>query len=734
MRSCLLASACLALMFVAGCSEPPEAKLSGPAAVDEKRILAADTEPGQWLTTGRNYEEQRFSPLAQITPETIGTLGLAWSADFDTNRGQESTPVVIDGVIYVSTAWSKVKAYDARTGKTIWEYDPEVPGEWGANACCDVVNRGVAAWKNKIYVGTIDGRLIALDAATGKPVWDVSTIDKTKPYTITGAPRVVKGKVIIGNGGAEYGVRGYVTAYDAETGKLAWRFYTAPNPNKQPDNAASDKIFATLANATWADEGAWKQVGGGGTPWDAIVYDPKSDLVYIGTGNGSPWNSQVRSPGNGDNLFLTSIVALNPDTGEYAWHYQETQRETWDYTATQPIMIADLKIDGVDRRVVMHAPKNGFFYVLDAKTGQFISGTPIINVTWATGIDKATGRPIENPEARFEVTGKPATVTPHAGGAHSWHPWSYSPQTGLVYIPAMDASMTYSAVAKFEYSPVGTNTGVGFAGGRIGLPPPARPAAGPPPAPPKSDGMLIAWDPVAQKEVWRVPFGSRGRGGGTLATAGGLVFQGNSKNQEFAAYRATNGEKLWSMPVQTGIVAGPAAFELDGQQYVAVTAGNNQSNYYSSNHSRLLVFKLGATAVLPEAQPALPPPPFDPPKEAPKPETVALGEAAYERTCQGCHGAGARNGGNFPDLRRSTGLKDASFFKSVVLDGALSDNGMRSFKEVLGENGAEEIRAYLIAQAQAAQRNPALARGRTGPEDAPPPAGPVAAPPGAAPQ
>jgi quinohemoprotein ethanol dehydrogenase len=726
MRASLLASACLALMFAAGCGETEE-KLTGPAAVNAKRIENADSEPGQWLTAGRNYEEQRFSPLAQITPETIGTLGLAWSADFDTNRGQEATPVVIDGVIYVSTAWSKVNAYDARTGNVIWEYDPEVPGEWGANACCDVVNRGVAAWRNKIYVGTIDGRLVALDAASGKPVWDVSTIDKNRPYTITGAPRVVKGKVIIGNGGAEYGVRGYVTAYDAETGAQAWRFYTAPNPNKQPDNAASDKIFAETANATWSDDGAWKQVGGGGTAWDAIVYDPKSDLVYIGTGNGSPWNSQIRSPGNGDNLFLTSIVALNPDTGEYVWHYQQTQRETWDYTATQPIMIADLRIDGVDRRVVMQAPKNGFFYVLDAKTGKLISAKPIIDVTWASGVDLVTGRAIENPEARFEVTGKPATVAPHAGGAHSWHPWSYSPQTGLVYIPAMDANMTYSPVANFEYSPVGTNTGVGFAGGRIG----PAPAAGPPATPPKSDGMLLAWDPVAQKEVWRVPFGNRGRGGGTLATAGGLVFQGNSKNQEFAAYRATDGEKLWSMPVQTGIVAGPASFELDGEQYVAVTAGNNQSNYYSSNHSRLLVFKLGATAVLPEAQPALPPPPFDPPKETPGPEAVALGEAAYSRTCAGCHGVDARNGGNFPDLRRSAGLKDAAYFNAVVLDGALSDNGMGSFKEVLGENGAGEVRAYLIAQSQAALRNPALARGRTGPEDAPPPVAngpPVAAP------
>jgi alcohol dehydrogenase (cytochrome c)/quinohemoprotein ethanol dehydrogenase len=344
-------------------------------------------------------------------------------------------------------------------------------------------------------------------------------------------------------------------------------------------------------------------------------------------------------------------------------------------------------------------------------------------------VDKTTGRAIENPDARFEITGKPATVAPHAGGAHSWHPWSFSPQTGLVYIPAMDANMTYATVDKFEYSPVGTNTGVRFSGGPGGRPgagpppaaaaePAAAPAAGPSATPPKSDGMLLAWDPVAQKEVWRVPFGNRGRGGGTLATAGGLVFQGNSKNQEFAAYRATTGEKLWSMPVQTGIVAGPASFELDGRQYVAVTAGNNQSNYYSSNHSRLLVFRLGATAALPEAQPALPPPPFDPPPEAPAPETVALGEAAYSRSCAGCHGADARNGGNFPDLRRSTGLKDIAYFKAVVLGGILSDNGMRSFKELLDEKGAEDIRAYLIAQSQAAKRNPAPAR--VGPPGAPP--------------
>ena len=410
----------LIALVALSCSSSREAATggtpAGPAAVNASRLTAADGDPGQWLSHGRTYGEQRFSPLDQISTETVGKLGLAWFADLDTRRGQEATPLVADGVLYVSTAWSKVKAYDAATGQALWSYDPEVPGEWAVNACCDVVNRGVALWEGKVFVGSLDGRLIALDAASGRELWDVNTIDRSKPYTITGAPRVVKGKVLIGNGGAEFGVRGYVSAYDAKSGELAWRFYTVPgDPAKGFESPILEK-----AAATWSGE--WWTLGGGGTVWDSMAYDPELDLLYIGVGNGSPWNHMIRSEGKGDNLFLASIVALDPDDGSYVWHYQTSPGETWDHTATQHIIVADLRFGGGTRRVVMQAPKNGFFYVLDAKTGELISAESITDISWATHVDMKTGRPVETPQARFDRTGAPFVSRQNPNGAHTWHP------------------------------------------------------------------------------------------------------------------------------------------------------------------------------------------------------------------------------------------------------------------------------------------------------------------------
>ncbi|HMI93088.1 MAG TPA: PQQ-dependent dehydrogenase, methanol/ethanol family, partial [Polyangiales bacterium] len=448
---------CSCLLLLAACAPKPapvSAPPAKPADVDEARLVAAGEDCHNWLSHGRTYDEQRYSPLNLVDKGNVAKLGLAWSLDLDTDRGQEATPLVVDGVMYSTSAWSKVQAIDAQSGKLLWQYDPEVPGETGTKACCDVVNRGVAVWKGRVYVGTLDGRLVAIDAHSGKQAWSVVTVDQNKKYTITGAPRIIKGKVLIGNGGAEYGVRGYISAYDAESGALAWRFYTVPGDPSQPFEAP----IMQQAAATW--KGEWWKLGGGGTVWDSMAYDPQLNLLYIGVGNGSPWNQQLRSPGGGDNLFLSSVVALRPDTGEYVWHYQETPGESWDYTATQHIILADLPINGQTRKVLMQAPKNGFFYVLDRETGKLISAQPYSTVNWASSIDLATGRPVENPDARYADTNKPWFAMPGPYGAHNWQPMSFSPQTKLVYIPSQDVPFNYAVDPRYAVNPVAYNVGV----------------------------------------------------------------------------------------------------------------------------------------------------------------------------------------------------------------------------------------------------------------------------------
>jgi quinohemoprotein ethanol dehydrogenase len=675
------------------------AAVNSSGAVDGNRLLAADTgdNADQWMSYGRTYDEQRFSPLKQIDVGNVSQLGLAWFADFDTKRGQESTPLVVDGVIYVTTAWSKVKAYDAKTGTPLWDFDPKVPGEWGVNACCDVVNRGVAVWNGKVYVGTLDGRLIALSAATGKPVWSVQTTQKGKPYTITGAPRVIKGRVLIGNGGAEFSVRGSVSAYDAESGKLDWRFYIVPGVPGVKDGAASDQVLAEKAASTWNTGGAWlKTSGGGGTPWDAITYDPKLDLVFVGTGNGGPWPAQIRSPGGGDNLFLSSILALRPDTGEYVWHYQETQADSWDYTAVQQIVLADLSIGGRLRHVVMQAPKNGYFYVLDAATGELLSATPFIPLNWSTGVDMKTGRPIMNPAAHYDRTGKGFMLIPTPGGAHSWHPMSYDPLTGLVYIPTMYA--TYPMVAtEQDDNPMGQKLNISLAKGFAMYDEPGVKRI--------NEAYLLAWDPIGQREVWRAHFNGA-RGGGAMSTAGGLVFEGNSLDNGLVAYRADNGQRLWSMGAQTGIVAGPVTYRVGGEQYVAVVAGSRLTgNYYAPNNSRLLVFKLGGTAQLPPEVPA-PQQVLNPPPQFGTEQTLQHGEEIYNRFCSTCHGTDGQSRGLFPDLRYSAALYSEGAIDTIVLDGALTANGMVSFKKALSKDDVNAVRAYVVRLAHELQSNP----------------------------
>ena len=668
---------------------------STPAAVNASRMARADQEPGNWMSYGRTYSEQRFSPLNLIDDQNVRRLKLAWYYDLDTHRGQEATPLVIDGVMYFTSAWSKVFALNAATGKIIWSYDPQVPGEWAINACCDVVNRGVAAWDSKIFFGTLDGRLIALDAATGKKIWQTLTIDGNSRYTITGAPRVAQGKVIIGNGGAEFGVRGYVSAYDAATGKLIWRFYTVPaDPSKPFENPAMAK-----AAKTWS--GKWWTLGGGGTVWNALAYDPDLDLLYIGTGNGTTWSEKYRSPEGGDNLFTCSIVALKLSTGEYVWHYQQNPDDEWDFDSDEDMILADLKIDGRTRKVLMQAPKNGFFYVLDRATGGLISAKPYTFVNWATDIDMKTGRPIEAAAARY-AGADPQVVVPGPLGAHSWHPMSYSPLTGLAYIPVNDSGFAYKAEENFEARNLAGNFGVDVV------------AAGMPQDPKVKKsildsikGKLVAWDPIQQKQVWAIDRPGPWNGG-VLSTAGNLVFEGTASGN-FEAYRASTGEKLWSAPAQTGVMAGPVTYTVNGEQYVAVLAGwggvfplaTGEVSFKSGrvrNISRMLVYKLNGKAALP-VLPEIEAPVLRPPASTATTEDIKHGEATYQRFCSTCHGDVAVSGGVIPDLRYSSALSTDQLFSSIVLGGLLRKEGMVSFAKELSADDVKSVRSYVIFRA-----------------------------------
>ena len=657
---------------------------TGAAAVNADRIIHADSEPGQWLTYGRTYDEQRFSPLRQITTDNINQFGLAWYADYESNLQQEGTPLYIDGVIYVSIAWSKVYAFDARTGKQLWLYDPKTPKSWAPKICCGIVNRGIAAWNGKIYLGTLDGYLVAIDARTGKEAWRTLTIDQGKFYSITSAPRVARGKVFIGNSGGEFGIRGYIGAYDAETGKPLWRFYTVPG---NPANGFENEQMR-MAAATWG--GKWWTAGGGGAVWDAIVYDDQDDLLIFGTGNGTPWFQKYRDPTGGDNLFITSIIALKPDTGEYVWHYQTTPGDTWDFDSVSPMTIANLNIDGRQRRVVMQPCKNGFMYVLDAASGKLLKANPFTPVNWADGVNMQTGRPNVVPGARF-TSEKGFLITPGYQGGHGWHGNAYDPNTGLLYIATQNAYAVVKGAERYTYNPKGANLAMD-----LNSAPYYREH---PDAPRSFVGYLQAWDPVAGKQVWR---GEENQGptGGVLATAGGLVFQGGGSNNHFRAYHAVTGKKLWEMDVQTASVAPPISYELDGRQYVAVSVGGNSAvDYYAPNYSRLLVFRLGGHKQLPPTRPYKPLP-LNPPPLTASAEQVKAGGSNYDQYCALCHGANATMRRNsFPNLLVSPFLHSQTGFDQVVLGGVRSGKGMASFADKLQPADTAAIRAYLIARA-----------------------------------
>jgi quinohemoprotein ethanol dehydrogenase len=510
----------------------------------------------------------------------------------------------------------------------------------------------------------------------------------------------VAGKVIIGNGGAEFGVRGYVSAYDMDSGELAWRFYTVPGKAGEVDGAASDAAMAEIAAPTWI--GKPDEVQGGGTVWDSMAYDPELDLLYIGVGNGSPWNQAIRSPGGGDNLFLSSIVALKPATGEYVWHYQTTPGDQWDYTATQHMILADLEIGGRTRKVLMQAPKNGFFYVIDRTDGKLISADSFVPQNWTSGVDPATGRPIVNPDALYSRTGKPFAATPGFLGGHSWHPMAFSPQTGLVYIPANEIGSPFIPDPNFSWRKQSANLGVDT--DKMTMPADRATVnavkAG-------LRGRIVAWDPVKRRPAWTVDLGAPWNGG-MLATAGGLLFQGTAAGF-FNAYDARTGEKLWSFPAQSGIVAPPISYELGGKQYVSIVVGwggtyplllgelARKSND-RPNTSRVLTFTLDGTARLPP-EPALARAATRVPAAFGRPAQIARGRAIFARTCAGCHGDGVRSGGVVPDLRWSAMNGDARAWHAVVIDGVLTDNGMVSFREDLTADDAEAVRAYVVHRA-----------------------------------
>ncbi|MBJ66280.1 MAG: PQQ-dependent dehydrogenase, methanol/ethanol family [Rhodobiaceae bacterium] len=669
--------------------------------INTERIINANNEPQNWLSHGRDYHEQRYSPLNQINLETINKLELEWSLDMGTKRGLEATPIIDNGIMFVSSTWSVVHAVDAKTGKELWVYDPDVPRSWARKVCCDVVNRGVAVWEGQVYFGTIDGRLISLDAKTGKNIWEINTlIDSDKDYTITGAPRVANGKVYIGNGGADMGgVRGYVSAYNTKNGNLEWRFFTVPGDPSLP----FEHPELEMASKTWT--GQWWTMGGGGTVWNAIVFDPEFNQLYIGTGNGSPWNQQIRSPEGGDNLFLSSIVALNADTGKMNWYYQTTPEERWDYTATQDIILADLNVDGEDRKVLMQAPKNGFFYVLDRKTGELLRANNYVKTNWATHVDLKTGRPVLNPNKDYYE--KAIWILPGTYGGHGWQAMSYDPKQKLVFIPTMEIAAVHRVKKTFEETglykmlPETVNTGTEF--NLFDTVPDMSDGDNIPPI----TGELIAFDPLTGETRWSVKH-KQFWNGGPLTTAGGLVFQGNASGF-LEAYNAKNGKLVWSKNVYTGIMAPPVTYMIDEEQYISILAGDGgASNFLGDNfgiwegqlasikygnYGKLLTFKLNGKSkieALEEKDLSIP----EQPIINASLEDIKAGQDIYANYCAICHGSGV-HGKTISDLRYMS-KETHEYFNEIVLNGMLEENGMKGFSDILNEKNAFEVYSYIV--------------------------------------
>jgi quinohemoprotein ethanol dehydrogenase len=668
-----------------------------PPLVVDDAALANEASGANWLAFGRTYSEQRFSPLTQVNDTTVSRLAPDWITELPADRGLVSTPLVVDGVMYFIGGMNVVRAVNATTGAVLWEFDPELRSVASQMRAGWDHNRGLGFWKGKVYAATWDGRLIAIDARTGKEVWRVRTFEQDKPLYITGAPKIFKGKVLIGNGGTEHGPsRGYVTAYDAETGQQAWRFYIVPgNPADGFENEAM-----RMAAKTWT--GQWWLHGGGGNAWHGFTYDAELDQLYIGTGNGSPWNRKIRSPEGGDNLFLCSIVALNPDTGEYKWHYQTTPGETWDFNSNMDIVLADLPIEGQPRKVILHAPKNGFFYVLDRTNGKLISAEPFTRTTWASRIDKETGRPIEVEGARYERG--VATVAPTPIGAHSWHAMSYNPKTRLAYYPAMHMTATFNDKGYDPKTWRATPWSIGYGVGGQFISGASRPGT--------SLSSLQAWDPVQQRIAWEVPMDGVFHPG-TMTTAGNLVFQGRVDGS-LRAYTADTGKELWRRDLGLGLSAPPITYAVNGKQYVAILVGwggamagvggpiSAMHGWAYGVHKRYLVaFSLDGKAALP----VQPPPTFTTPLKAEftvNPTLAQAGAVSFMR-CAGCHGPGAVAAGMAPDLRASFVVTSAEQFARLLRSGARASRGMPAYADI-SDQELTALQHFIRERAEAALR------------------------------
>jgi quinohemoprotein ethanol dehydrogenase len=718
-------------MVMAGCQpttpNTEKATIRGAAAVDQTRLEQGTSDPHQWPTYGGSYNEQRFSPLTAINDGNVSQLGLAWYGDYDANQNQHGSPLYADGVIYVSNSRNNLLAFDARTGTRLWIYAPaQVPHQNLGN-----VNKGIAMWNGKIYMGTLDGRLVAVDAKTGKLKWEVQTAPaelvgakNVNNYSLSMAPRVAKGKVFIGDSGGEFGARGFIAAYDAETGRQVWRFWTVPgDPAKGYEAAPQQKEALAMAAKTWSGE-YWKNSGGGGCVWDSVVYDPVTDLLYFGTGQPSPWNSAVRDGQRDDALFSDSIVAVNPDTGEYVWHYQETPADSWDYDAISPMMTADLDFNGQKKHVIIQPSKNGMLYVLEAKTGKLISGDAFTTVNWNTGIDMKTGRPIFVQAARYET--EAWNVAPGPPGGHTWHPNAFSPITGLIYIPTWE---NYGVDKPQKVGPDGKPPLISFSPG-------PAPADLKPNNNTADNGWLQAWDPVARKVVWQTPKGRRATSG-VLATGGNLVFMGDSQGKHLKAYNAKTGEQLWDFDAQTDVYAAPITFELDGVQYIAASVGGTaQGDYFAPSYGRMLVFRLGGTVKLPPNAPYTPRQ-LNPPPLTASADVVATGGRLYADNCSACHGANTNPGGRAvgPDLGTSPFIQSQPAFDSVVLQGQRVAKGMADFSDKLTAADAAAVRWYVVSRANERRSEPPVPQGRGfgGPGGRPGGAGPGGPPPRPAP-